>query len=218
MNRRPLSLVGAGVFVGFVVGVFVGRAGGDHAVAVVDAGVVAVAAAAPPMPGREDCVDRPAQPAMRARWVDGMTVGADGQTASSGGCSYEPVEAAPVVVDAGVADVVAGSGKMFLGAPVVLGSLSKGVIVRVFTEHADQLKYCYDKQVLRNPGLAGQVVLKFVINGEGRTTAASVAETSLRNPNVEQCLSTKVKTFVFAQVQGGGIVVVNYPLTFRTGT
>lgn len=106
---------------------------------------------------------------------------------------------------------------MTQGTPVVLGSLDPEIIRRIVREHSGQIKYCYEKELIRTPGIYGKIVMKWVINGDGKVTASQVAETQMKNANVEQCLATKIRTWVFPKPKGGGIVVVNYPFVFKQG-
>lgn len=104
---------------------------------------------------------------------------------------------------------------MTQGSPIILGSLDKELIRRVVQTHLAQIKYCYERELLRTPGLFGRVVMKWVINGEGVVTQAQTAETQLRNANVESCIATRIKTWRFPKPGGGGIVIVNYPFVSK---
>jgi TonB family protein len=101
------------------------------------------------------------------------------------------------------------------GAPVILGSLDKEIIRRVIRDNIAQVRYCYEKELVREPGLAGKVGVKFVIGAQGMVQTAQVAETSLNNKNVESCVLTRVKSWVFPKPKGGGIVIVTYPFIFK---
>jgi tetratricopeptide (TPR) repeat protein len=59
------------------------------------------------------------------------------------------------------------------GTPVVLGSLDPELIRRFVREHAGQIRYCYESELTRTPGIAGKIVVKWVINGEGCVTDGS---------------------------------------------
>ena len=37
----------------------------------------------------------------------------------------------------------------------------------------------------------------------------------MKNANVENCLASRIKTWVFPKPKGGGIVIVNYPFVFK---
>ncbi len=106
---------------------------------------------------------------------------------------------------------------MTQGTPVINGSLDKEIIRRIVQEHASQIRYCYEKELTRTPGIYGKIVMKWVIDGNGKVTQAQTAETQMKNANVEGCLATKVKTWVFPKPKGGGIVIVNYPFVFKQG-
>jgi len=104
---------------------------------------------------------------------------------------------------------------MTTGTPVILGSLDPEIIRRIVREHAGQIRYCYESELTRTPGLYGKIVMKWVINGEGKVMQATTAETQMKNANVENCLASRIKTWVFPKPKGGGIVIVNYPFVFK---
>jgi len=96
-----------------------------------------------------------------------------------------------------------------------MGSLSMEIIRRVIHSHRDQIKYCYSKELTRNPNLAGKVSIKFTISPKGYVQQASVSQTTLRNATVERCMAQKIRTWKFPEPKGGGIVIVNYPFIFK---
>ena len=104
---------------------------------------------------------------------------------------------------------------MTQGEPVVLGALDPEIIRGIVREHADQIRYCYESELTRTPGISGEIIMKLVINGDGKVTQASTAETQMKSANVEGCLATKIKTWIFPKPKGGGIVIVNYPFVFK---
>jgi hypothetical protein len=101
------------------------------------------------------------------------------------------------------------------GTPVILGSLDPEIIRRIVREHAGQIRYCYESELSRTPGIYGKIIMKWVINGEGKVMQATTAETQMKNANVESCLASRIKGWVFPKPKGGGIVIVNYPFVFK---
>lgn len=97
----------------------------------------------------------------------------------------------------------------------VFGSLDPELIRRVVREHADQVRYCYERELNRSPGLQGKVNIKWTIDAAGKVTRAAIAESSLANAAVEGCLTGRVLTWRFPAPRGGGTVVVNYPFVFK---
>ncbi|MEZ4467618.1 MAG: AgmX/PglI C-terminal domain-containing protein [bacterium] len=98
--------------------------------------------------------------------------------------------------------------------PPVTGSLDRSIIQRVFRQHANQMRYCYEKELVKIPTLAGKVTLKVTIGADGKVKAAVVNETSLKNAAVEGCMVEKAKTWLFPAPRGG-VVLVSYPYVFR---
>ena len=102
------------------------------------------------------------------------------------------------------------------GSPIIMGSLDKEIIRRVIKQHLAQIRYCYEKELVRAPGLFGKVGTQFTIAANGLVQAASVTETTLKNSEVERCITAKIRTWKFPKPKGGGVVIVKYPFIFKT--
>lgn len=96
-----------------------------------------------------------------------------------------------------------------------VGSLDPEIIRRVVREHAGQVRYCYEAELTRTPGIAGKVTMKWVIDSSGKVTQANTADTQMNNARVQGCLAARIKGWTFPKPKGGGIVVVNYPFVFK---
>ena len=59
--------------------------------------------------------------------------------------------------------------------------------------------------------------VKFTINNTGSVIEATIKESTLKNPNVESCITKKIKHWIFPAPKGGGLVVVVYPFVFKSG-
>jgi outer membrane biosynthesis protein TonB len=102
------------------------------------------------------------------------------------------------------------------GKTVVIGGLSRDVINRIIQRHYNEVKYCYEKELTRDPGLYGKVSVLFVIDGTGRVSDALVQQTTLSSEPVESCILTHVRRWVFPQPEGGSTVQVTYPYLFKS--
>lgn len=100
-------------------------------------------------------------------------------------------------------------------APEVMGSLDPELIRRVIRSHVDQVRYCYELQLPRNPRLTGKVAVKFIITGSGTVATSGVAQSTVGNSELESCIAGRVKTWVFPKPKGGGTVVVTYPFVLK---
>lgn len=101
------------------------------------------------------------------------------------------------------------------GTPIIYGSLDKEDIRRRVRENAAQIRYCYERELTRTPGLYGKVTMKWIINGGGKVTKVSIAESRMNSKAVESCLARRIKGWSFPKPKGGGIVVVTYPFVFK---
>jgi hypothetical protein len=102
-----------------------------------------------------------------------------------------------------------------MGTPLVYGSLDKEIIRRVVRENQAQIRYCYERELTRTPGIMGKIVAKWVITGTGSVRQAQIVESQMNNKAVESCLSSRIQTWTFPKPKGGGIVVVTYPFVFK---
>ena len=97
------------------------------------------------------------------------------------------------------------------GEADVRGSLSREVIRRVIRRHINEVRFCYEQELTARPDLAGRITVSFIIAASGAVQTASVANSTLSNARVEQCVVTAVRRWTFPAPDGGGIVGVNYP-------
>jgi TonB family protein len=107
-------------------------------------------------------------------------------------------------------------GRVRSGESDVVGSLPREVIRRVIRRHINEARYCYERELARDPDLAGRVTISFVISPDGSVASADVASSTLGSDAVESCLSTAVRRWAFPAPQGGGIVRVSYPFEFQS--
>jgi outer membrane biosynthesis protein TonB len=102
------------------------------------------------------------------------------------------------------------------GRTTVVGGLSRDVINRVIQKHYNEIKYCYEKELTKDPGLYGKVTVLFMIDGSGRVGEALVQQTTMSSEPVESCIVNHVRRWVFPSPQGGGTVQVTYPYVFKS--
>lgn len=102
------------------------------------------------------------------------------------------------------------------GKPEIRGSLDKEIIARVVRQHRNEIRYCYEKELQKNPKLAGQIKVKFTISGSGSVISAIVNGSTVKSSAVEGCVTEKIRRWVFPEPKGGGIVIVNYPFNFSS--
>ena len=98
-----------------------------------------------------------------------------------------------------------------LGVPTVAGKLDKNVIRRVVRQHLDELRYCYERALAREPAIAGTLTATFVIDATGNVT--TVAATGV-HAEVDACVAHRVRGWRFPKPSGGSVVSVSFPIAF----
>lgn len=95
--------------------------------------------------------------------------------------------------------------------PNVEGALDKEIIRKVVRQHRREIKYCYEKELQKDPTLKGRVTVEFTISPSGSVVAALINKSTLGNTAVESCMQNKIRRWTFPEPKGNGIVKVNYP-------
>lgn len=102
------------------------------------------------------------------------------------------------------------------GKTTVVGGLSKEVIGQVIRRHSNEIKYCYERELQKDPNLQGKVAVMFTIDGSGSVSDASVTEDTVGSSGaVSKCMTQRIRRWRFPEPKGGGQVIVTYPWVFR---
>ena len=102
------------------------------------------------------------------------------------------------------------------GSPTILGDLDKSLVDAVIKRNLSQIRYCYQRQLAKNPTLSGKITVKFVVARDGSVSKSSIDRSSMGSGGkpVESCIASRFKRFKFPKPNGGGIVVIKYPFIF----
>jgi hypothetical protein len=109
-------------------------------------------------------------------------------------------------------------GGVYSGVVSSSGSLDKEIIRRIVRLHMNEVKYCYDQELVRSKGLEGRISLQFMISGTGQVINSFVQSTTMNNVRVESCVAGAVKRWSFPKPNNAGIAIVSYPFNFVAGT
>jgi hypothetical protein len=97
----------------------------------------------------------------------------------------------------------------------VRGHLSREAIAAVVRKHLRQIQYCYEKNLMLNPKLAGKLIMEWTITTSGSVSVVKTKSNTMQTPAVAMCVSAKIKGWKFPRPKGG-IVVVSYPFIFNS--
>jgi hypothetical protein len=98
-----------------------------------------------------------------------------------------------------------------IGQPAVMGDLDKAIIRRYIKRNIQRITYCYERELLANPTLAGTVTTQFTIMPTGRVSNVTASGVSTA---VARCVAGVLESIELPRPQGGGLVRVSYPFTF----
>lgn len=110
-----------------------------------------------------------------------------------------------------------GTTKIIPGKIIYEGGLSREEIQRVISRVMSQIKYCYEKELNKDPNLEGKLVMFWLISGSGDVTTASASQNTFAGgaaTPIEQCVTRIIQRLKFPSPKGGGVVNVTYPFVF----
>lgn len=99
----------------------------------------------------------------------------------------------------------------------VKGALDKDIVRRIVRSHITEVRACYTAGLARDPTLMGRIAIEFTIGATGDVTAVEVGDSTLRDPEVADCIVEAVGSFKFPKPEGGAVVVVTYPFVLAPG-
>ncbi len=115
----------------------------------------------------------------------------------------------PVFIDRPIRDVPA----VRQGKLKVKGPLDPDIIRRVVRAHINELRYCYNRGLVGDPGLAGQVVVEFRILATGTVGESKLTSTTLSDKTVGECVVAATLRWQFPRPTDA-VVDVTYPFEF----
>ncbi len=95
------------------------------------------------------------------------------------------------------------------------GSIDKEAVAKVINSHLHEVSSCYERALLKTPGLAGKIVLEWQITTSGTVGYAKTKSSTMQSPAVESCILQSLKTWKFPAAKGAG-VVITYPFMFNS--
>ncbi len=110
-----------------------------------------------------------------------------------------------------------GKYRVIPGRTITKGCLSQQVVGRVIGRVHSQAKYCYEKELPRNPNLSGKITTNFLIGPTGTVMTARISASTMNDKAVEDCLLRVIKRLKFPPCAGGGTADVTYPWIFKSG-
>ncbi|MBM4360094.1 MAG: AgmX/PglI C-terminal domain-containing protein [Deltaproteobacteria bacterium] len=102
------------------------------------------------------------------------------------------------------------------GETTTHGALSKEDIRRVRKRHKARFRYCYERELMKDPNFKAGFVVHFAIEKSGSVSNVSTSGT-IASPALRACVVESVSKMVFPAFKAGA-VRVNDPLRFTQGS
>lgn len=89
----------------------------------------------------------------------------------------------------------------------------------VVDSHMNEFNGCYKRSLKTNPKLSGTMTMDFEVSDSGKITRLNTnsSATSLRDKNVENCVTKVMKSLSFPSAPSGSVLVTSYPFLFVPG-
>lgn len=102
------------------------------------------------------------------------------------------------------------------GSGDVQGFCKESDISRVVSARASGINYCYEKELARDPELAGKISVQWRIGVDGKVMKVIIENSSLNNKEVEGCMVRQIERWSFPKPEGG-MCQIRYPFVFNPG-
>ncbi len=97
----------------------------------------------------------------------------------------------------------------------VLGALDKDIIRRIVRAHINEVRYCYNLALERDPRARGRVSVRFVINSSGKVIASELDFLNIDDLRLGDCVANAIKRWTFPKPSDGESVTVLYPFVLE---
>ncbi len=108
-------------------------------------------------------------------------------------------------------------GSVAAEAPEVDGKLDSDAIAKVVRSRMRMVQDCYERELKRDPSLAGKIEIEFTIDDEGRVVDAVISSNKMGSDAVGECIVSRLRRWRFPKPDGGS-VTVNFPFIFTAST
>ena len=95
----------------------------------------------------------------------------------------------------------------------IKGGMSREAVKRVIQQHLDEITYCYETALIANPSIKGKITMEWKIRMSGAVGEVRIKSSTVRSPEIYDCIKSAIKTWRFPQPVGNE-VVVSYPFIF----
>ncbi len=101
------------------------------------------------------------------------------------------------------------------GSYSVIGGLTAAQVEEAVANHWSQVRSCYETALGRKSGIQGKMLLSFIIGKTGKVDGIRIAESTIADNKLENCLVHQVRNWIFPTPTSEDHVSVSYPFVFK---
>ncbi len=154
--------------------------------------------------GVSDDLDRVLSSAggLKTQGVSGLGEGGGAGQVARGTRSDKKASIDDLVSDLGSAGSgqLSRSGELVVETPSEVGGMGRKSIYRspdaiheVLLSHVPAVRYCYERELKRNPDLKGKIVVKITVAPNGSVKEAEIVSSTLNSQRVERCILARIR-------------------------
>lgn len=99
----------------------------------------------------------------------------------------------------------------------VEAGLPKPIIARIVRAHINEIRYCYNQLLVRDPEAQGRVTVRFVVGPRGTVASSEIADEDLHDDAATTCIANAVARWKFPILKNAEPVTVHYPFVLSPG-
>ena len=107
-----------------------------------------------------------------------------------------------------------GGGGMTITGP---GKISDADIEKTLSKYLEKFQRCYEKALLSDPSISGEVQMRWTIGTSGHVSEAQVVRSEMNKKPLHDCLTKELGKIVFPAPKGGP-ATVKKPFRFKSAS
>ena len=92
--------------------------------------------------------------------------------------------------------------------------MDKALVRRVARQHINELRFCYEIALQKEPELKGSLDVNLLISSRGAVNVAEVSSSTLESSTLERCVTNKIRRWMFPSLREGVSAKILLPITF----
>jgi len=106
------------------------------------------------------------------------------------------------------------SGQISAMSPEIDGAPDCGKVAGVVKTRMRALNDCYERELKKNPSLAGKISIQVTVEEDGRVSDARIEGNSMGDAAVADCILSRLRNMRFPKRDSGGSCSIVYPFVF----